>query len=45
MTATRYQIVVMYMLLAAGALAAFTAARPVLFDDTQRLCDLTKALP
>ncbi|MFC0037331.1 ABC transporter permease [Actinomadura rayongensis] len=42
-TAIRYQIVVMYMLLAAAALAAFTAARladAVLFDDAERLRDL-----
>ncbi|RMI35804.1 iron export ABC transporter permease subunit FetB [Nocardia stercoris] len=40
LTAIRYQIVVMYMLLAAGALAALTAARVAergLFDDGQRL--------
>ena len=38
--AIRYQIVVMYMLLAANALAALTAARiaeQALFDDAQRL--------
>jgi putative ABC transport system permease protein len=38
--AIRYQIVVMYMLLAAAALAALTAARlagHVLFDDAHRL--------
>jgi len=40
LTAIRYQIVVMYMLLAAAALAALTAARlagHVLFDDAHRL--------
>jgi UDP-glucose/iron transport system permease protein len=40
LTAIRYQIVVMYMLLAAAALAAFTAAHLVpaaLFDDADRL--------
>jgi uncharacterized protein (TIGR00245 family) len=40
LTAIRYQIVVMYMLLAATALAALTAARVAegaLFDDAQRL--------
>jgi uncharacterized protein (TIGR00245 family) len=40
LTAIRYQIVVMYMLLAATALAALTAARlaeQALFDDAQRL--------
>jgi uncharacterized protein (TIGR00245 family) len=40
LTAIRYQIVVMYMLLAATALAALTAARLAeqgLFDDAQRL--------
>src|SRR5262249_18663948 len=40
LTAIRYQIVVMYMLLAAAALAAFTAARlaeRALFDDAHRL--------
>jgi putative ABC transport system permease protein len=39
-TAIRYQIVVMYMLLAAAALAALTAAYlapTVLFDDADRL--------
>lgn len=39
-TAIRYQIVVMYMLLAAGALAAFTTARlahAALFDEAERL--------
>ncbi len=43
LTAIRYQIVVMYMLLAAAALAALTAARlagRVLFDDAHRLCPL-----
>ncbi|MDF3291590.1 ABC transporter permease [Streptomyces silvisoli] len=40
LTAIRYQIVVMYMLLAAAALAALTAARlaeRTLFDDAHRL--------
>ncbi len=40
LTAIRYQIVVMYMLLAAAALAALTAARlagHTLFDDAHRL--------
>jgi putative ABC transport system permease protein len=40
LTAIRYQIVVMYMLLAAAALAAFTATRlaeRALFDDAHRL--------
>jgi UDP-glucose/iron transport system permease protein len=40
LTAIRYQIVVMYMLLAAAALAALTAARlagRALFDDAHRL--------
>jgi putative ABC transport system permease protein len=40
LTAIRYQIVVMYMLLAAAALAALLAARlteRVLFDDAHRL--------
>jgi putative ABC transport system permease protein len=40
LTAIRYQIVVMYMLLAAGALAAFSAARlahMVMFDTAERL--------
>jgi putative ABC transport system permease protein len=40
LTAIRYQIVVMYMLLAANALAALAAARVAeryLFDDAQRL--------
>ena len=40
LTAIRYQIVVMYMLLAAAALAALTAARlteHALFDDAHRL--------
>jgi len=39
-TAIRYQIVVMYMLLAAAALAALTAARlaeRAMFDDAHRL--------
>ncbi|MFD6162018.1 ABC transporter permease [Nocardia sp. NPDC060256] len=43
LTAIRYQIVVMYMLLAATALAALTAARVAeraLFDDAQRLVPL-----
>jgi putative ABC transport system permease protein len=41
--AIRYQIVVMYMLLAAAAMAALTAARlaqTVVFDDAHRLRDL-----
>jgi putative ABC transport system permease protein len=45
LTAIRYQIVVMYMLLAAAALAAITAARlthAVLFDDAERLRDLSR---
>jgi UDP-glucose/iron transport system permease protein len=40
LTAIRYQIVVMYMLVAAAALAAPTAARlaeRALFDDAHRL--------
>jgi putative ABC transport system permease protein len=40
LTAIRYQIVVMYMLLAAAALAALTGARlaeRALFDDAHRL--------
>jgi putative ABC transport system permease protein len=40
LTAIRYQIVVMYMLLAAAALAALSAARfaeRALFDNAQRL--------
>ena len=44
LTAIRYQIVVMYMLLAAAALAALTAARlaeRALFDDAHRLRSLT----
>ncbi|MFJ9909515.1 ABC transporter permease [Streptomyces sp. NPDC101152] len=44
LTAIRYQIVVMYMLLAAAALAALTAARLAehsLFDDAHRLRPLT----
>lgn len=43
-TAIRYQIVVMYMLLAAAALAALTAARlaeRAMFDDAHRLRPLT----
>lgn len=43
LTAIRYQIVVMYMLLAAAALAALAAARVAeyrLFDDAQRLVAL-----
>ncbi len=43
LTAIRYQIVVMYMLLAAAALAALAAARVAehrLFDDAQRLVEL-----
>lgn len=43
LTAIRYQIVVMYMLLAATALAALTAAgvaERALFDDAQRLVDV-----
>lgn len=43
LTAIRYQIVVMYMLLAAAALAALTAARlaeRALFDPAHRLRDL-----
>ncbi|WP_280318410.1 ABC transporter permease [Nocardia wallacei] len=43
LTAIRYQIVVMYMLLAAAALAALAAARVAeyrLFDDAQRLVPL-----
>ncbi|MDN2500529.1 hypothetical protein FHY52_28150, partial [Nocardia nova] len=43
LTAIRYQIVVMYMLLAATALGALTTARvaeQALFDDTQRLVRL-----
>ncbi|GGX34959.1 ABC transporter permease [Streptomyces noursei] len=43
-TAIRYQIVVMYMLLAAAALASLTAGRlaeHALFDDAQRLRPLT----
>jgi putative ABC transport system permease protein len=44
LTAIRYQIVVMYMLLAAAALSALTAARlatRALFDDAHRLRPLT----
>jgi putative ABC transport system permease protein len=44
LTAIRYQIVVMYMLLAAAALAAVTAGRlgeRALFDDAHRLRPLT----
>jgi UDP-glucose/iron transport system permease protein len=44
LTAIRYQIVVMYMLLAAAALAALTATRlaeRALFDDAHRLHPLT----
>ncbi len=43
LTAIRYQIVVMYMMLAAAALAALAAARVAerwLFDDAQRLISL-----
>lgn len=43
LTAIRYQIVVMYMLLAAAAIAAVTAARlaeHALFDEAHRLCPL-----
>ena len=46
LTAIRYQIVVMYMLLAAAALAALTAARlaeRALFDDAHRLRPLSAA--
>ena len=46
LTAIRYQIVVMYMLLAAAALAALTAARlaaRALFDDAHRLRPLPAA--
>jgi putative ABC transport system permease protein len=42
LTAIRYQLVVMYMLLATAALAAFTAARlaeRALSDDAHRLAD------
>ena len=45
-TAIRYQIVVMYMLLAATALSALTAARIAereLFDEAQRLVQLDQA--
>lgn len=45
LTAIRYQIVVMYMVLAATALAAFTTARlaeRALFDDAHRLVDLPR---
>ena len=48
LTAIRYQIVVMYMLLAAAALAALTAARlteHTLFDDAHRLRPLPGATP
>ncbi|MQS16292.1 iron export ABC transporter permease subunit FetB [Streptomyces kaniharaensis] len=48
LTAIRYQIVVMYMLLAAAALAALTAARlaeRALFDDAHRLRPLPAADP
>jgi putative ABC transport system permease protein len=41
--AIRYQIVVMYMLLAAGSLAAFASVRlaeRTLFDDAERLVRL-----
>ncbi|MFG2028071.1 ABC transporter permease [Streptomyces sp. NPDC048825] len=47
-TAIRYQIVVMYMLLAASALAVLTAARlteRVLFDDAHRLRPLPDQSP
>jgi uncharacterized protein UPF0014 len=46
LTAIRYQIVVMYMLLAAAALAALTAARlagHALFDEAHRLRPLPAA--
>jgi putative ABC transport system permease protein len=46
LTAIRYQIVVMYMLLAATALAALTAARlaeRALFDHAHRLVELSDA--
>lgn len=45
LTAIRYQIVVMYMLLAATALAALTAARlaeRALFDDAHRLVHISQ---
>lgn len=48
LTAIRYQIVVMYMLLAAAALAALIAARlahRALFDDAHRLRPLTTPAP
>jgi putative ABC transport system permease protein len=48
LTAIRYQIVVMYMLLAAAALAALTAARlagHALFDDAHRLRPLPPPSP
>ncbi len=48
LTAIRYQIVVMYMLLAAATLAALVSARlarTALFDDAHRLHDLPAALP
>ncbi|GLW06813.1 hypothetical protein Misp01_19430 [Microtetraspora sp. NBRC 13810] len=48
LTAIRYQIVVMYMLLAAATLAALVAARlarTVLFDDAHRLHDLATPFP
>jgi putative ABC transport system permease protein len=48
LTAIRYQIVVMYMLLAAAALAALTAARlagHALFDDAHRLRPLPPPRP
>ncbi|MEV4318830.1 ABC transporter permease [Actinocrispum sp. NPDC049592] len=43
LTAIRYQIVVMYMLLAANALAALTTARlseRALFDEAHRLVEI-----
>lgn len=48
LTAIRYQIVVMYMLLAATALAALVSARlaeRALFDDAHRLVPLTDIIP
>jgi putative ABC transport system permease protein len=45
LTAIRYQIVVMYMLLAAGSIAALVAvqlARRELFDDAERLLALER---
>jgi putative ABC transport system permease protein len=46
LTAIRYQMVVMYMLLAATALAALTTARlaeRALFDDAHRLVALPES--